>query len=408
MSGGQPVPECPDEPALQRLEAGELPDEEADRLVAHVLGCPGCTAQLEAFRARNLDARVIRLAVRSSGYAGAAVESVPGVPPGSQPGRSVADWDIPDYQRVRLCGEGAFGSVWAVRNRVGVYRALKTIDLGRLRLAEVRCRESTALETYCRHVRRHPNLIEIFHVGVMGDVLYYTMELADDDSTRKPVRDVLPETYRPLTLHRLMAAGPLSVDTSMDIILQLLRGLSRLHALDLAHRDLKPANIIFVARRPKVADIGMITTDIASPSRAGTPDYMPPDHRMDLTADVYAMGRMLHQLTVGADPDDALPVTVDTFGASERWNMKSVQKVILTACAPAAEARYARAGRLLEALEGCREMSYDSLFAEIESAPKPPPARRSYPWTPIAVAAIRAVPWILLLTLAMVLAGKLL
>ena len=406
--GSSKVSTCPDSALLRRLEAGELSDEEADRLIPHVQQCPSCGRKVEEFRAHNLDARVIRSAAADGGYS--TVSSGPTADT-EQPRCDTGGghvWDIPDYERVRLCGEGAFGSVWAVRNRVGVYRALKLIDLARLRAADVRCRESTALETYCRHVHRHPNLIEIFHVGVRGEMLYYTMELGDDDSTRQPVGDTLSETYRPLTLQRVMARGPISVDASIEIVLQLLRGLSSVHAMDLAHRDLKPANIVFVDKRPKVADIGMITTDTDSPSRVGTPDYMPPDGRMDLTGDVFALGRMLHQLTVGADPDDAPPLTVDTFGASDHWNMKSIQKVILTACAPAADGRYQRAEQMLEAIEACREMSYESLFAEIESTPRPPPAEPKHFWVPIVVALIHTLPWALALILAIVLARRLL
>ncbi len=397
---------CPESDLLGRLEAGELPDDEADCVIPHVEGCARCASKMEEFRARNLDARIIQSAARDGGYAALSAGRVAaGVvdADGSQTGQQ---WNIPDYERVRLCGEGAFGSVWAVRDRVGMYRALKLIDLARLREAEVRCRESTALETYCRHVHRHPNLIEIFHVGVQGETLYYTMELGDDDSTRRPVRGELARTYRPLTLGRLMAHGPLSVDVSIEIILQLLRGLSRLHAMDLSHRDLKPANIVFVGKRPKVADIGMITTDTESPSQVGTPDYMPPDGRMDLTGDVFAMGRMLHQLTIGADPGEAPPLEVDTFGASEHWNMSAVHKIIFRACAPDAANRYQRAEQMLEAMEACREMSYDSLFAEIESAPKPPPAKPRRAWVPIVVALVHTIPWVLALILAIVLVGK--
>ena len=56
---------------------------------------------------------------------------------------------------------------------------------------------------------------------------------------------------------------------------------------------------IFVEHQPKLADIGMITANTASPSHVGTPDYMPPDGQMDLTADTYAIGGVLHKLMVG-------------------------------------------------------------------------------------------------------------
>ena len=217
---------CPDEGQLRAYETGELPDEQADRISKHVATCRACAEAVERFREQNLDSRVIRAAVRASGP-DIEVDTV-----GADADRGAADtrtdqeWDIPDYKRVRLCGEGAFGTVWAVQDRVGVFRALKMIDLDRLRSANARGRESTALEAYCRQVHEHTNLIQVFHVGVRGSLLYYTMELADDAGARQPVRGSLPETYRPLTLTNVLRTGPVQIDTAIEVVLRLLRGLS--------------------------------------------------------------------------------------------------------------------------------------------------------------------------------------
>jgi len=288
---------------------------------------------------------------------------------------------------------------------VGVFRALKTIDLAHLRSANAQCRESTALEAYCRHVERHPNLIQVFHVGMRGSMLYYTMELADNAATRKPVRDALPDNYRPLTLNEVLTTGQINAETAIEVVLRLLRGLAHLHALGLAHRDLKPANIVFVDRRPKLADIGMITSDTTTPSHVGTPDYMPPDGRMDLTADTYAMSRILYELVVGPKWDDfpELPWAVER--ATDAWDLTALAEVLATAAQPRADDRYPHAARMLEALEACRCDPFESLLAELDtSATRPPRPRRL---TPIIVAAIRALPWILLLILAIILATRL-
>lgn len=398
---------CPDSTLLRRFEAGELSDDEADAIVPHLNSCPRCAGAVERVRTESLDGRVVRAALRDE-----ETQSIDPGPSSDTDGaaarpRTEIIWDIPDYQRVRLCGEGAYGTVWAVRDRVGVYRALKAIDLARLRDADVVCRESTALEAYCRLVQHHPNLIQISHVGVRGDLLYYTMELADDDVTRKPVHDQIPEKYRPLTLQRVLARGPVHVDTAIEVVLRLLRGLTRLHAVGLAHRDIKPANIVFVGQTPKLADIGMITQNTTSPSRIGTPDYMPPDGCMDLTADTYAMARVLYELMVEPDARNLFPqLTQDTFYASMEWNVERLNGVLATAAAPAAADRYPNAGRMLEEIESCRVVSYDSLFAEIDPATDIPRARPSSPYKPYLLAAISALPWVLALVLAILIAHK--
>jgi serine/threonine protein kinase len=393
---------CPPRAQLQALEAGTLEDAAADTLLGHVGECPACTELLEQVRREDLDARLVRLALRDASTVIGTTEA-----PAVAASAATEVWNIPDYTRVQLCGAGAFGTVWAVRDRVGGYRALKTIDLARLQASNLRCRESTALETYCRHVQRHPNLIEVFHVGVQDQVLYYTMELADDDGSRTAVRHTLPKTYRPLTLQRVIDAGPLSADTAVEVVLRLLRGLSRLHALGLAHRDIKPANIIFVEHQPKLADIGMITADTAGPSQVGTPDYMPPDGRMDLTADTYATGRVLERLLLGGRAGGqrrGWPVNVRA--AATKWDMDGLAAVLDRACAPEAGDRFPHAERMLEALETCRRLPFESLFADLREIEAVAAQRRRSPWVPLGVAAIHTLPWVLLLATVLTLVVK--
>ena len=400
---------CPETTVLRRLEAGELSDDEAAGLTPHVQTCGTCAEVLDQLRAENLDARVIRAALKTDDVT---LTIEPGTP--RTPGRTTGErrreetWEIPDYERVRECGQGAYGTVWAVRDRVGVYRALKTIDLDRLRAANVQCRESTALEAYCRRVQRHPNLIEIHHVGMQGNLLYYTMELADDDSTRKPVHHDFPASYCPLTLKRIIRSGPISVDTSVEVTLRLLSGLSRLHAVGLAHRDIKPANIVFVQRRPKLADIGMITANTTGPSSVGTPQYMPPDGRMDLTADTYAMGRVFYQLMVGPDHDDFPNLPDHLIGSSDKWDLDKISAVLATAAAPSANDRFPNADRMIEELEASRELTYESLFAELDSIVDDERKAPANPYAPIIIAAINALPWVFVILLLIVFVQKLL
>ena len=393
--------DCPDVDVLRRLEAGELPDDEADVLWPHIEDCATCAEALERFRLENLDGRVIRAALGGD----TTLTATPGAAGRAGPSK-VPFWDIPDYERVRLCGEGAYGTVWAVRDRVGMHRALKTIDLGRLQEANVQCRESTALEAYCRHVEDHPNLIRIFHVGMQGSLLYYTMELADDDVARKPVRDVFPANYRPLTLQRVMDRGRIPGDAAVEVVIRLLRGLARLHAAGIAHRDIKPANIVFVGRAPKLADIGMITTDTESPSRVGTPEFMPPDGKMDLTADVYALGRILFDLLCGPSPDDFPRIRPELFDAGDQWDPEKLNQVLAKACATESKDRYRNAAQMLDAVEACRVLAYDSLFAELEPQTPSHETVPASPGTPIVIAAIHAIPWVLGFLLLLVLIQK--
>lgn len=395
---------------LRCYHNGLLEEEQADGIEKHVAACGTCQRRLDDIRAGDLSARIIRTAARSDpppemGH-GTESDPVGGFPTDGGPeGTGAADgalWDIPDYERVRLCGEGAYGTVWAVRDRVGLHRALKVIDQRPLRAARAGCREMAALETYCRCVGNHPNLVQVFHVGVSGPLLYYVMELADDESTRRPVRDVLPENYRPLTLRQVLRNACLDAEVALEIARRLLRGLAKLHATGLVHRDIKPANIVLVNRQPKLADIGMVVRGDAEAPLGGTPDYMPPDQRMDRTADTYAMGKVLHEMLRGAAERGAAarPQTAPSSGSW--WDMDGVARCIARACADRAEDRYAGADRMLEDLEACRLLSFESLLPDDGGRRRFAETRRPDRVTLIVTTAIRTLPLILVLVLAII------
>jgi serine/threonine protein kinase len=381
------VSACADNETLLRYQNGKLDDDEAGRIERHLHTCASCRGLMDRIREANADERVVRT-VFKAGPSDGVVSKDPVPTPGDG-----ADWIIPDYERVLLCGEGSYGSVWVVRDRVGVHRALKMIDLGRLREAGLMCRERNALEAYCRKVGRHASLINIYHVGEAGPYLYYTMDLADDRGTRAPIRDQIPADYRPLTLQTIIEDRRLKVDATLEIIRRLLCGLARLHELDLVHRDVKPSNIVFVNGYPKLADIGILTAHPSKGKLIGTPRYMPPDRVMDQTGDVYAIGKVLHEMLAGRDAATFPALPEDRLWGSMRWDLARVSDVLVHACADAAAGRYPNATIMLDDLEASARLSYDSLFDEV--AEPIPEERESDIMIELGFAFARAIPWIL-------------
>jgi hypothetical protein len=61
-----------------------------------------------------------------------------------------------------------------------------------------------------------------------------------------------------------------------------------------------------------------------------------------------------------------------------------------------------------EATEACRQSPFESLFADLRLIERAAAETRRSPYAPIAVAAINALPWVLPLILALVIAAKLL
>ena len=432
---------CPGPSMLEKFEQGILPDGEADMLQRHIASCAACQAAMNRLRNENQDARLLRAAfdpsrstsiIPSEGTETIDEEASTGtfsihVPGGSstdvllargaddmpRPSRSKrrrqamldgAKWIIPDYERVQLCGEGSYGSVWAVRDRVGVHRALKIVELSRMRRTPTGCREQEALETYCRRIHRHPYLITVYHVGLTEKYLYYTMELADDQGRKGSVRDNLPASYTPLTMDTIIQARRLHPDVALELARRLLRGMSMLHSVGLVHRDIKPTNIVFVNRQPKLADIGMVTADDGLDRPMGTPRYMPPDHALDKTADIYAMGKVLHEMIAGPDSPSFPALPQARQSDDSQWNLVRVSEMIEHACADHAKHRYPSAAHMLEELEACAELPFASLFREVESVA--PPAERSAQTASLqlGLALIQKVPWILAIILGFVVA----
>ncbi len=206
--------------------------------------------------------------------------------------------EVPDFKLLRQVGRGGFGEVWLARNlATGHLRAVKLIPLQAGGSAGPAGREITSLTRLETNVRqKHPNLLDIQHVGRTGQHLYYVMEPADDISGSRP--DVA-ESYRPATLENLLANGPLTADKCLRLTDELLAGLGALHKAGMVHRDVKPANCLFVCGTLKLADFGLLTESHGAVSRIGTETYMPPDGRMDTRADVYAAGLVIYEMLTG-------------------------------------------------------------------------------------------------------------
>lgn len=255
---------------------------------------------------------------------------------------------IPDVDLVRRIGRGGFGEVWLGINRAtGGLKAVKIIAL-RGHAADPAGREVVSLaQLEAQRVARHPNLLDIQHVGRTADVLFYLMDPADDVSGRPATND---SDYRPATLALRLEQGPLPADECLRCARQLAAGLAHLHAAGMVHRDVKPSNCLFVGRELKLADFGLLMPASAQLSRLGTVRYMPPDGRMDLRADVYAAGLVLYEMLTGL-PAEAFPRLGDRAREiTANPVLAHLNRIALQAASRDHHARHAHAGELLAAL----------------------------------------------------------
>ncbi len=206
------------------------------------------------------------------------------------------DLKIPDYELIKKLGQGGMGAVYLVKNKkTGKKSALK-IMLPRAEIL-VKNRIKFNREVVTMKSIRHPNIVEFYQDGAVGDIYYFLMEFCEGGST-----DGFANSQ----------GGRLDLPTAGRVMLDALNGLAYAHELGYVHRDLKPQNILLTSRDrngvAKIADMGLAKdytqagySGITGKEYAGTIPFMPREQVSDFrfcepVSDVWAMGATMYNL----------------------------------------------------------------------------------------------------------------
>ena len=271
---------------------------------------------------------------------------------------------IPNYQMIRILGQGGMGSVMLARSVMdGRPVAIKTL------LPEVAVSEQS-LKRFMREIEvaaslRHPHIVSYIEHGTHNGIVYLVTEYVGgmDASKLSKVR-----------------GGKLDYREVVKIIEQTLAALDFAHSLGFVHRDIKEQNILVDGAYPnynaKLTDFGLAKsfkqTGMSGVTMvgdvAGTIAYMPPEQVRDFKevkppSDIYAIGMTAYSLITGAHALDLSPRAgiSETVKAIFEKPIVPINKrlpevplrvaaVIETAIAKEVELRWRTAGEMREAL----------------------------------------------------------
>jgi serine/threonine protein kinase len=195
-----------------------------------------------------------------------------------------------DYEILGFLGKGTFGSVWRARD-LSLERevALKVLHphVVEDHKAVARFRREARLAAQLAH----PAIIPIFDWDDLGEVSWYTMELAEGGS----VADLVAH------------AGPRSFDEVAPQVDMILDALVAAHGHNIVHRDLKPENILIDRyRRWRITDFGIAKGEDEPGGATGTPAFAAPEQLLGEsqgpTVDLFAVAGIVAFALSGQTP----------------------------------------------------------------------------------------------------------
>jgi serine/threonine protein kinase len=276
---------CPDRRTLETLAVGSLEDTERPAIEEHVLGCSTCRERLAAVIGDSPTSRA---------------EAEPRQDPP----------DLPQTDEVLAGKYKVYGVVG--RGGMGVILGARHVELGHLVAIKVlRHNGPLSAARFLREARTtvqltSPHVVRVFDYGRLthGSPFLVMEYLQGED------------------LAKLVARGPLPIQTAIRYMIEVCEALAEAHALGVVHRDLKPNNL-FVTRdthgetRIKVLDFGIskwlempagTASDLTESNAVmGSPLYMSPEQvrasrDVDLRTDIWSAGVVLYELLIGRSP----------------------------------------------------------------------------------------------------------
>jgi hypothetical protein len=249
------------------------------------------------------------------------------------------------YELREVVGAGGVARVHrAVDRHLERDVAVKMLDDQQARSADPSGRDRFLREARSAARVQHPHLVTVYDAGEDAGELFLVMELVDGESLAALIGQ----------------RAPLPVDEAVSIAVQILDGLSAVHADGVIHRDVKPSNVLVDgAGQVRLTDFGIakrlddIEENLTSAGMVvGTPTYLAPeqaaDGRLSVATDIYLVGLVLDEMLTGRRPNGS---ALDPRRARPDVP-PAVADAVVRATDPDPRQRFQSAMEMIEALRG--------------------------------------------------------
>jgi len=266
---------------------------------------------------------------------------------------------VSHYHILEKLGEGGMGVVYKAEDlKLKRTVALKFLPPELTRDPEAK--ERFIQEAQAASALDHPNICTIHEI----------------DQTEDGQMFIVMACYEGETLKKKVASGQLSVDSVIDIAIQIAQGLAKAHEHGIIHRDIKPANVMITNDGvAKILDfglaklagqVGITKTGITM----GTIAYMSPEQargeEVDNRTDIWSLGVVLYEMLTGQLPfkgeyEAAMMYSIVNEAPEPVTKLRSdapveLERIVNKALAKTREARYDSATELIDQLHQAKEM----------------------------------------------------
>lgn len=264
------------------------------------------------------------------------------------------------YQIIKLIGEGGMADVYLAYDQI-LKRdvAIKVLrgDLANdpVNLARFQ-KEAMALAN-----TSHPNIVEVYDVGVQGNKNYIVMEY------------VPGKTLKQLITQR----GSIPIDETVNIMKQLVSAVSHAHKMGIIHRDIKSQNVLVKDDGTvKLSDFGIAYTGDSlgltqKETVMGSVHYIAPELAQGQTAsaqsDIYSLGIVFYELLTGDVPyhgDSVMEIVLkhlhNDVPSVREYNSaipQSIENIVIKATARDKDLRYKNAIEMYNDISTCLDLT---------------------------------------------------